>query len=540
VFHLHIPGGPRSNDDRLFEELDVLAAVAGGQRTAFNPAPAVTEAIYTVNEDSAGAFETKVRALLQHAGVQNVTLKRVHTADAHEAGDGTVDLSGDETFDLLQIGQRVETPLGPGVISNIGLQAARYGDRIELEPPAITVKLEDPEPGEPEEVTVCMCKLGLDDPKHEAIIRKEFARLWPPIEKEAPEDIHMLMDVKKKEEDMEKVRSRFEQQTMTAHRVASAALRHRRQRRIFQDFVKLALHIAEPAIEETTDLQPGTVLTGMEGVDLDEAGVVLKKLTMKGPDGEEAGQVYVLLYNPDSDTMRQLTVPGDSKFMGHDGPGATGVMPTVYDPQALDSSELHPIRLLPNTYLPQNPNYPSSITDTVWRPTIRQTPIRYYETEEAFQEPQKKEAGGFLRRPDYHDPQEWPPTSTVNYPTPDTVNPPEKQRTRKRGKDAYDPYDQTPDMDETVDKKMEELAMKFWGDYQHYREQKIPGKGNTLDIDIEDFADVFQGRSELSDDEMAQLFNYFVQIGMMEESLLHKYLMRQDEKFRQLNTRTHY
>lgn len=446
--------------------------------------------------------------------------------------DGKVEVSDEETFDLLQIGQHVDTPLGSGFITKIGLQAAKYGDRIELEPPAVTVKLDDPEPGDPDEINVCMCKLGLGNPKHEAIIRKEFARLWPPIEEEVPEDIHMLMDVKKNEEDMEKVRSRFEKQTITAHRVASVALRYRRQRRLYQDYVKLAMHLAEPAIDEVSQIGPGTVLTGLEGADVGEAGVVLKTMRLKGRDGEDLGQVYVLLYNPDSDALRQLTLPGDSKFMGHDGGEATGVEPTVYDPASLNSPEVHPIRLLPNSYLPKNPNYPSSITDTVWRPTIRQTPMRYYQT--------KKEAGGFERRPDYHDPQEWPPTSTVNYPTSDTVNPPDKQRTRKRGKDAYDPAEQTPDMDEKVNQEMEDLAMKFWGDYQHYREQKIPGKGNTLDIDIVDFADVFQGRSGFDDDEMLNLFNYFVQIGMMDDSLLRKYLMRQDEKHRQVNTRTHY
>lgn len=446
--------------------------------------------------------------------------------------DGAVEVSDEETFDLVRVGQKVETPLGSGRVSEIGLQAAKYGDRIELEPPVITVRLDDPEPGTPDEVTVCMCRLGLEDPKHEAIIRKEFARLWPPIEEEVPEDIHMLMDVKKKEEGLEKVRSRFEKQTMTAHRVASMGLRYRRQRRLYKDYVTLSMHLAEPAIEEVSQLGPGTVLTGLEDADLGEAGVVLRAMKLKGKDGEDLGQVYVLLYNPDSDTLRQLTLPGGSKFMGHDGGEALGVQPTVYDPDALNSPEIHPIRLLPNTYLPKNPNYPSSITDTVWRPTIRQTPIRYYQT--------RKEAGGFVRRPDYHDPQKWPPTSTVNYPTPDTVNPPDRQRTRKRGKEAYDPYEQTPNMDEKLNQDMEELAMRFWADYQHYREQKIPGKGNALDIDILDFADVFQGRSDMSNEDMLNLFNYFVQIGMMDEPVLRNYLMRQDEKYRQLNTRTHY
>jgi len=437
--------------------------------------------------------------------------------------DEKIEMSDAETFDILQRGQHVDTPIGSGVITDIALQAARYGDRIELEPPAITVKLDDPEPNGPEEVTVCMCKLGLGDRKHEAIIRKEFARLWPPITDDVPEDIHMLMNNKEDNEALEKVRSRFEKQTATVHRVAAVALRNRRQRRVFQDYVELAIHLAEPIIDTVKKLSPGMVITGIEGVDTnDEAGVALKsfELNKTGEDGD--GQVYVLIYNPETDSVRQLTLPEANQFMGHDGGEATGYTPTVYDPDSLDSPELHPIRILPNSYLPKNPNYPSSITDTVWRPTVRVTPMRFYQT---------KEAGGFERKPK---------NVTLNYPTPDTVNPPDKTKSYKRGKELYDPRFQTPNMEAKVDQEMEDLAMEFWTAYQSYKEQKIPGKGNTLDIEINDFADVFQGHKDLDDEEMLQLFNYFVQIGMMDESLLRKYLMRQDEKYRQLNTRTHF
>jgi hypothetical protein len=446
---------------------------------------------------------------------------------AHEK----VDVPGEDVFDLLQIGQHVDTPIGPGVISDIALQAARYRDRIELEPPAITVRLDDPPPGAPDEVTVCMCKLGLENPKNEALIRKEFSRLWPPITDEVPGDSHMLINDKKDNGDIEHVRSRFEKQSTTAHRVASVALRQRRQRRVFLDYVELSLRLAEPIIDTVKQITAGMVVTGIEGVDkLDEAGVVLNSRNLD--ENGFPGKVYLLIYNPETDSVRQLTLPEETQFMGHDGGEATGFTPTVYDPAALNSPELHPIRILPNSYLPKNPNYPSSITDTVWRPTVRMTPIRFYQT--------KKKEGGFNRLPEGEGPRKWPPTRTVNFPTPDTVNPSDKTKNRKRGKDAFDPADQTPDMEADVDQKMEDLAMDFWGAYQHYREQKIPGKGNTLDIELNDFADVYQGRHEMDDEEMMQLFNYLVQIGILDASMLKKYLLRQDEKFRQLNTRTHY
>jgi len=440
--------------------------------------------------------------------------------------DHAVDVSGEETFDVLRIGQRVETPLGPGIIADIAVQASRYGDKIELEPPAITVKLDDPDPGEPDEVVVCMCKLGLEDSKHEAILRKEFGRLWPPITDEIPEDTHMLVDLNKKE--TEEVRSRFEKLSSNAHRVASVALRYRRQRRLYSDYVDLALHLAEPVIDEASNLSPGTVVTGLEGSDLnDGAAVVLQSLQLEGQEDAD-GRVFLVLYSPDKDLMRRLTIPEDAKFMGHDGGEATGFTPTVYDPVRLDSPELHPIRVLPDSYLPKNPNYPSSITDTVWRPTVRQTPIRYYKT---------REAGGFERRPDYRS---WPPVNHVNYPTPDTVNPPDETKPRKRGQQAYDPAEQPLDVPPLEDEKMEALAMEFWTGYQQQREQKLPGHGSTLDFDILDYADIFQGRKELDNEQMLHLFNYMVQIGMFQPSMMKIYINHQNDKYTWKNIRTHY
>ena len=296
------------------------------------------------------------------------------------SGNDFVDTQGEEVFDLLRPGQLVDTPLGSGVIKEIGIQAARYGDRIELEPPAITVTLDAPESGVPREIVVCMCKLGLDDDKHEAILRKEFSRLWPPVTDAVPKDVHMLMDLNKKQDELDKIRSRFEHGAKATARVASVALRHHKQRQLYRDYIMLAKETTNPEIDAIGKAKPGLVLTGLEDLELDGDSVVLQVIPARDSQGKDLGQVVVQLYNPKSDKVKQLDVPEDSHFMGHDGAEATGYSPTVYDPLRLDSPETHPIRILPNTYLPRNPNYPSSITDTVWRPTVRMTPIRFYNT----------------------------------------------------------------------------------------------------------------------------------------------------------------
>ena len=441
-----------------------------------------------------------------------------------------VEVADEETIDLLKRGQPVDTPLGKGVIEDIAIQAAKYGKRFELEPPLIQVRLDDPPEGEPELVHVCMCKLGLEQPAHEAIIRKEFGRLWPPLTDEVPEDTHMLMDIKKKETD--EIRARFEKFSSTVHRVASAAIRERRQRRVYADYVQLAVRLTEPVIATMAEIYPGIVITGAEGLDLSEgAHVVLQSMPVDDRDGE----VFLVLYSPDEDLLQHAMSTMDSRFMGHPGDEATGFTPTVYDPSALDNPELHQIRILPDSYLPKNPNYPSSITDTVWRPTVRQTPIRFYNTRE----------GAFERKPGQEGRKEWPPTDRTNYATPDTVNPsdPEINPTYKRpklGKDAYDPSMQWPDVEPTYDEKMEELRAELWKGYQGDREEKIPGYGNTLDIDFLAYFKAFVGRKELDPEDALKLLNYMVIKEDIGESVLRTWMQMQNNSFTLRDLRTHF
>lgn len=287
------------------------------------------------------------------------------------------------------------------------------------------------------------------------------------------------------------------------------------------------MQTTEPEIDEIGNAQPGQVMTGIEDVDIDGgAAVLLDKLKGKGKD---AGKVYVMMYDPETDELRQLNVPDNFKFMGHDGGEATGYSPTVYDPMRLDSPETHPIRVLPNSYLPKNPNYPSSITDTVWRPTVRMTPIRFYNTQKA---------GGFERGHEYEeDTPAWPAKENINFPTSDTVNPPSKTKTRMRGKDLFDPKAQTPTMQIDLDEEMEGAAKAFWSEYQQTR---LRGGAETLNLDILDFADIFAAQHELALADMPKLMNYMVQIGLMNEYMLDKYSVRQLGRLTGLDTRTHF
>ena len=98
-------------------------------------------------------------------------------------------------FPVIRVGDDVDTPDGPAVVYEIAIHGGKYGDRFELEPPAIFVKMADDEAIR----QVCMCVLKLSNIVHEKLLSKEFDRLWPPIDEDVPEDAYMLVDHDKEE-----------------------------------------------------------------------------------------------------------------------------------------------------------------------------------------------------------------------------------------------------------------------------------------------------------------------------------------------------
>lgn len=250
-----------------------------------------------------------------------------------------LDEEAGDTFALLEIGDKVTTPEGPGEVVDIALHGADYGDgRVELEPPAITVKLEDGS-----EVVTCPCVLELDDDENTSLLHSEYERLWPPVD-DLPGDAHQLIDDEKIEEKMKSERSRLDKRYMRAQ--------------------KWATHV----ITAEGPLVPGTVLEELEGVDLGKGAVVVEVDTV----GDEQ---TVKLYMPETEDTKTVKLPLDSTYRALDTPEKKPAKNTVYDEQVLESGEPEgAIRWVPDSYMPKNPNYPSNLTDVLWRPTYRQYP----------------------------------------------------------------------------------------------------------------------------------------------------------------------
>jgi hypothetical protein len=426
-----------------------------------------------------------------------------------------IDLSSDKTFTLLKRGQKVNTPLGHGRIDDIEIQAARYGKRIELEPPAISVELDKPKPGQPKVITVCMCKLGLEDPAHETLIKKEFSRLWPPITDEIPEETMMLID---HQEEFQKKTGEFLRKVEASTPQDAIALVKQ-----YCDLSKMVRGVRCAA----QNLNPGAVIRDLEGLDLGGEDAVVMKTEPMGD------MVQVTLYLPTHDTIKVVKVPSGAKTVAREPD--VGVVPTVYDPERLNSPELHNIRTLPDSYLRPDPNYPSSLRD-IWRPTMRVTPVRFYNYREA----------GFPFKPE-NDPAEerhWPPQDYTNYPTPDTVrHEPTDQPEPIFGIQLYswDPERRHPGHEECFElaindnKKLQKLAEEFWKAYQASQQYDV-----HLRPDVHDFADGFAAQNEMDEHEIADLIAYMAAKGIFQKTTVDQFLDHQFTKHTTLNTRTHY
>lgn len=107
-------------------------------------------------------------------------------------------------------------------------------------------------------------------------------------------------------------------------------------------------------------LQPGTIITDLEGFDLGDEGAVVVDVR---DDEVELARL---------DTKEFITVRLDDL----DGLGYHAEQPAEpqdpgewgYDPEAMNSPELHTIRWLPTYWGPRDPNNPSSLTDVMYRP----------------------------------------------------------------------------------------------------------------------------------------------------------------------------
>lgn len=95
----------------------------------------------------------------------------------------------DQTYKLFGVGDKVKTSDGPGTVTGVQFNTAKYNDRWELEPPQIEVELDDGKT-----IHTCLCELELPHTKKGTkLIHQEFDRLWPPITDEVPEDADSMI-----------------------------------------------------------------------------------------------------------------------------------------------------------------------------------------------------------------------------------------------------------------------------------------------------------------------------------------------------------
>jgi len=455
----------------------------------------------------------------------------------HEAGND-VDVAADGVMPLLEVGQQVETPLGHGRISDISLVASDYGTQVEMEP-KIMVDLDDPEEGIPNTIQVCMCKLGLGDEKKEAIIRKEFSRLWPPITDEIPQDSRMIVDVQNEFAETSNMTTPRDTEIKQFHKLYLGALQSDSLDPSILRDIQLVAYKKYVDLSRGSKKIRGRIGDSEEGMVVDvgadggnESAVILKK--KKGDEGF----TRLLLFLPDSDSLKWVAVPEDVEFDGYDGRDDLGVEPHVYDDMRLNSPELHTIRRLPETYLPHDPNYPSSITTTLWRPTIRMTPIRYYNTREGALEVKPEHA------PENEENLEANQQDLVNYPTPDFVPHEHHMAPYESGQPVYEyredkRHPHAPEFIEPTDELVQSAA-DFWREYTLARQRYNPAFGSHLNKDVHQFVKDFMSLKDMSRDDALDLLRYMVQVGYFPPSVYDSTVDTFAADDVGMTTRTHY
>ena len=401
-----------------------------------------------------------------------------------------IDEEPGDIFTILEIGDKVDTPDGPGEVTNISLHGADYGDdRIELEPPSISVKLEDGT-----ETTVCPCVIELEDEELTDLLHDEYNRLWPPMDK-LPGDAQRLVD----DEKLKHERDNFSRRYMRAYRLA-------------EEFATHLIIAAGP-------LAPGMVLEDLEGVELGDKGAVVVEVNVQGNDQA------VKLYFPDTEETKTVKLSVDSEHRALEHVPSESSDGKVYDTDVLDEGEVEGlIRWVPDSYIPKNPNYPSTLSDALFRPTYRQWPqypgLTYGEV--ADEDTDMRKEADYGSPHDYEDAERDDPYYTeedwTDFPAiteqdvveedwdPDTQ--PSPERLYENPIALFDP--------EKSPKKMYDLASHLWEEYQTYRHKKVPGvtwdHGN---MPFTAYCFIFMQTHGVRIPEMNEMWDYMEGIGFM-------------------------
>jgi hypothetical protein len=278
--------------------------------------------------------------------------------------------------------------------------------------------------------------------------------------------------------------------------------------------------------------QKGQTITALEGVDLEgNEAVVLSAKVLPAEDSR-----LVILFFPALGSVKEYRVPLASTVTVKEETDYT-IPNSSVDELRLKSPERSqlPIRNnIPDSFYPTDPNYPSTITDVLWRPTMRRTPYpRFYN----YQDPRKEKV---MRRRNRNRPhfdnrrvqgQRKPRRKHAYYPygpaTPDTdTDRPRRYNfpTRRSvdGNPSFPPPDPRVFDPDLVTPELIKRAVAFWQGYQDKRHKVlsgIPGLGSRTGLPLEKWAVIFQKEHTLSTPAMDQLWHYMMGIDWVTASV---------------------
>jgi len=254
----------------------------------------------------------------------------------------------------------------------------------------------------------------------------------------------------------------------------------------------------EPSVARTAAMQPGMLVNELEGHDLGDEGAVVTKV-------HQDGTVDLLRLDTEeiiSDVQLRPEQYSAEEPIETQDPGPWG-----YDEEALGNDpDLHSIRELPLWRGPRDPNNPSTMTDVTWRPSPiwRRQLHRYYDQ-------QGKIEMKYRRRPRFYkadpyvqmDPIPRPMGATM--PHDDRLQTdyglPRRMQLNRWAESKDDAFDTEALVAHTHD---------FWSQYRAKRISYSAEYGNRIDMDLRDWALMYQASEGLDRSEMDLLYRFMV------------------------------
>lgn len=244
-------------------------------------------------------------------------------------------------------------------------------------------------------------------------------------------------------------------------------------------------------------MKPGTIITDLEGYDLGDDGAVVVSI-----DGDKVELALL-------DTKEIVTVDlDDLDYNAEDAVEGEGATEWAYDPEAMDSPELHSIRNLPLWWGPRDPNNPNTITDVIYRPEPywRRQINRYYSVDGGVKMSRKR----FRRRAD--------PLYQMN-PTPQQLKTkkqlqlsdglPSRMRLEKWEGRKDDALDTEVLIAHTLD---------FWQQYRKKQRTYMTERGKHSSLDLSDWGIIYMRRAGLTRKEIELLFKFMAATQLIPEN----------------------